>query len=82
MNKETHVTRCLDYLRNYGSITTLEAIRDLGNTRLSASICTLRKLGHDITSVPTQVPTRFLNPDGSQKTTTISKYTYPCLKIK
>ena len=41
--KQTHYTRLLDYLKNYGSITSLEAIRDLGNTRLSATIFILRK---------------------------------------
>ncbi|QDP57718.1 MAG: hypothetical protein Unbinned6486contig1001_33 [Prokaryotic dsDNA virus sp.] len=67
--RETHKTRLLDYLKKYGSITSLEAIRDLGNTRLSATIFTLRKEGHKIISNDIQVPTRWLT------TTTIAKYT-------
>ena len=48
--KSTHLTRTLDYLHEFGSITTLEAFRDLGNSRLSATIFTLRKKGHNIVS--------------------------------
>tara|TARA_Y100001978_G_C23312235_1_gene254404 strand:- start:96 stop:350 length:255 start_codon:yes stop_codon:yes gene_type:complete len=40
--KKTHKDRLVDYLSKHGSITSLEAIRDLGNTRLSATIHTLR----------------------------------------
>ena len=42
--RETHKTRLLDYLKNYGSVTSLEAIRDLGNTRLSDTIFRLKKM--------------------------------------
>ena len=34
--------RVLDYMKTYGSITTWEAFRDLGNTRLSEYIRQLR----------------------------------------
>ena len=34
--------RVLNYMRTYGSITTWEAFRDLGNTRLSEYIRQLR----------------------------------------
>jgi len=69
MSKATHETRLLDYLREYDSITSLESIRDLGNTRLAATVCTLRKKGHDIDSTSVDVPTRW----GS--TTQVAKYT-------
>ena len=36
--RSTHLTRTLDYLNQFGSITTLDAFRDLGNTRLSSNI--------------------------------------------
>tara|TARA_R110002012_G_scaffold2179_1_gene10419 strand:- start:5574 stop:5816 length:243 start_codon:yes stop_codon:yes gene_type:complete len=75
MARETHVTRLLDYLKKYGSITSLEAIRDLGNTRLSASIFVLKDNGHNIETENTQVATRWTNKDGSRKTTTVAKYT-------
>ena len=37
MAKQTHKTRLLSYLNRYNSITSLEAIRDLGNTRLGSN---------------------------------------------
>tara|TARA_R110001592_G_scaffold315035_2_gene590879 strand:+ start:287 stop:499 length:213 start_codon:yes stop_codon:yes gene_type:complete len=66
--KNTHKTRTLDYLKKYGSITTLQAIQDLGNTRLSATIFTLRKEGSNIVSNNIKVPTRF------GTSTIVSKY--------
>ena len=46
--KQTHKTRLLSYLKTYKCITTLQAIKDLGNTRLSAYIFALRKDGYNI----------------------------------
>ena len=40
--KTTHKDRVLEYIRDFGSITSLDAFRDLGVTRLSASIWLLR----------------------------------------
>lgn len=39
----TQTNRVLNYMRQYGSITSLEAFRDLGITRLSGVIFDLRK---------------------------------------
>ena len=75
MARETHKSRLLQYLKSYKSITSLEAIRDLGNTRLSATIYTLKDEGHNIETENTQVATRWTNKDGSRKTTTVAKYT-------
>ena len=36
----------LAYIRAYGSITTLEAFRDLGISRLASRICDLKKQGY------------------------------------
>jgi len=69
MARETHKTRLLSYLDRYKSITSLEAIRDLGNTRLSATIFTLKDEGHDIRTEDVKVPTRW----GTE--TTVTKYT-------
>lgn len=69
MAKETHKTRLLSYLNTYKSITSLESIRDLGNTRLSATIYTLKDEGHNITTEDVKVPTRW----GTE--TTVTKYT-------
>ncbi len=66
--KITHKTRLLSYLEKYGSITTLQAIRDLGNTILSATIFNLRKDGLLISSNNIKVPTRW----GTE--TTVAKY--------
>lgn len=38
----------LEYMREHGSITSMEAFQELGNTRLSASIFLLKKDGHAI----------------------------------
>lgn len=38
----------LDYIRDFGSITPMDASRDLGITRLAAVVCRLRREGHDI----------------------------------
>tara|TARA_Y100001973_G_C5208440_1_gene343453 strand:- start:9014 stop:9289 length:276 start_codon:yes stop_codon:yes gene_type:complete len=72
--KTTHKTRLLDYLKNYGSITSLEAIRDLGNTRLSATIFTLKKDGYNIDSDMVKVPTRFKKPNGDSVFTEVARY--------
>ena len=81
MARETHKTRLLNYLKQYGSITSLEAIRDLGNTRLSASIFNLRKKGYDIAGVPTTVATRWHNKDGTRKMTSVTKYVFTELPL-
>lgn len=38
----------LDYIREFGSTTPIDAFRDLGTTRLSAVVSNLREEGHDI----------------------------------
>jgi len=76
MARQTHKSRLLEYLKEYKNITSLEAIRDLGNTRLSASIFVLKDEGHIIETENVQVATRWTNKDGSRKTTTVTKYIY------
>ncbi len=51
--------RVLKYLMEYGSITSLEAFRDLGITRLSHWIYSLKKAGYMITSEREQTTNRF-----------------------
>lgn len=48
---EGHKKRLLKYLEKHGSITTKEAIEDLGNTRLSEYIRQLREEGYIIKNV-------------------------------
>lgn len=58
------------HLQNKGNITSWEAIKDYGATRLSSIIFNLRHRGYTIDSVPLKLTNRF------GKTTTIAKYTY------
>ena len=51
--------RCFDYMLENGSITTLEAINKLGDTRLSATIFELKKKGVKIASEPLKVKNRY-----------------------
>lgn len=44
MKKTTQKDRVLQYILDTGSITSLDAIREFGNTRLSASIWLLRHI--------------------------------------
>ena len=46
----THEQRVLEYLKEFGSITSWEAIKEFGATRLSAIIYNLRNKGYNITS--------------------------------
>ena len=72
--KNTHTTRLLKYLEDYKTITSLEAIRDLGNTRLPGYIFLLKQEGYLIDTKTVQVPTRWVKPDGSKKTTSVTEY--------
>ena len=55
------ITQCEmieDYLDEWGSITPLEALRDLGVYRLASRISDLKKQGHKIKSEMVSVATR------------------------
>ena len=45
----TQEERIIEYLNDWGSITTYEAFNDLGITRLASRICDLKKKGYDFT---------------------------------
>lgn len=55
----TQTERILAYIREFGTITPLEAIRDIGCYRLSARIADLRDQGYDIISEPLTVKNRY-----------------------
>ena len=55
----THYARVLNHLKVYGEIDSLQAIKDYGNTRLSATIHLLRKDGYNIESVETTGKNRY-----------------------
>lgn len=48
--KTTQCQRILDYMNQFGSISTLEAFRDLGVARLASRIHDLKGMGYNITS--------------------------------
>ena len=55
------ITQCEmieDYINEYGSISALEALRDLGVYRLASRIADLKKQGHKIKSEMVSVETR------------------------
>ena len=59
MGKMTHCMRVLNYMREYGGITTLDAFRDLGVARLSARIKDLRDSGYTIIGNMVEVKDRY-----------------------
>lgn len=59
MNKKPQWVRILDYLRAFGTITALEAIRDEGIYRLSARIYDLRRKGYNIFTEMISVKNRY-----------------------
>ena len=65
----TQTERVYEYLKEYGSITALEALRDLGIMRLGARIFELRALKYPIRSEMIEVDNRF------GEKTRIAKYT-------
>ena len=63
MGKGKHIPsqnqRILAYMNEFGSITPLEAMRDLGVYRLAARISDLRRLGHMVVSDWVEVSNRW-----------------------
>lgn len=58
-HKPTQNERILDYIQKFGSITQIEALRDLGVMRLASRISDLRKHGYNIVSEIITVNNRF-----------------------
>ena len=58
-SKPTQNERILDYIDEFGSITQLEALRDLGVMRLASRISDLRRQGFPIVSETVSVENRF-----------------------
>lgn len=51
--------RIIDYMREFGSITQIQALSDLGVMRLASRISDLRSLGYPITSEIVAVKNRY-----------------------
>lgn len=58
-HKPTQNQRILDYITEFGSITQLEALQDLGVMRLASRISDLRRLGYPIESTIEPVKNRY-----------------------
>ena len=58
-SKPTQNQRILDYINEFGSITQLEALRDLGVMRLASRISDLRRQGYSIISTREAVENRY-----------------------
>lgn len=67
--KETQHTRILRYLKEFGSITPLEAFTDLGITKLATRISEMRRLGIRILGKRIEVKNRF------EETCHVNRYT-------
>jgi hypothetical protein len=65
----TQTDRVLDYLTQFGSITALEALRDLGIMHLSSRITELRQRGYPVERDMIEVKNRF------GETTRVARYT-------
>lgn len=51
--------RIINYMKLHGGITSMDAFKDLGVTRLSARIFELRKLGYDISTIEIESTNRY-----------------------
>ena len=58
-HKPTQNQRILAYLNDFGSITQIEALRDIGCMRLASRISDLRSMGYPITSTVEAVKNRY-----------------------
>lgn len=61
-SKPTQNERILRYINEFGSITQLEALKDLGVMRLASRISDLRKQGYPISSTVETVKNRYGEP--------------------
>lgn len=57
--KATQAERVLKYIETFGSITQLDALKDLGVMRLASRISDLKKMGYPIHSENEAVQNRF-----------------------
>lgn len=57
--RATQTERVLDYINDFGSITQMDAFKDLGVMRLASRISDLKKMGYPITSKVEAVKNRY-----------------------
>ena len=71
---KTQTSDILQHLKNGRRLTQKEAINEYGAYRLSSIIHSLRKQGHDIVSIPIDVPTRYKKADGTPRMANVVEY--------
>lgn len=59
MARATQAERVLEYIEQFGSITQIDALKDLGVMRLASRISDLKNLGYPITSKVEAVKNRY-----------------------
>lgn len=69
--KATQTERVLDYINEFGSITQIEALKDLGVMRLASRISDLKKQGYPIIGEVAAVKNRY------GETCYIKRYRFP-----
>lgn len=58
-HKPTQNQRIIDYMNEFGSITQIQALNDLGVMRLASRISDLRRLGYEIQSTVIPIKNRY-----------------------
>ena len=71
---KTQTSDILQHLKDGRKLTQKEAINEYGAYRLSGIIYSLRKQGHDIASIPIDVPTRYKKEDGTPRMANVVEY--------
>ncbi len=62
LHKPSQNERIIDYIERFGSITQLEALRDLGVMRLASRVSDLKRQGYPIVAKSVTVRNRFEEP--------------------
>jgi hypothetical protein len=72
--KKTQTSDILQHLKDGRRLTQKEAINEYGAYRLSGIIYALRNQGHDIESIPLNVPTRYKKENGDPRMANVVEY--------
>ena len=73
---KTQTSDILQHLKDGRRLTQKEAINEYGAYRLSGIIYSLRKQGHNIVSIPIDVPTRYKKEDGTPRMASVVEYKF------
>lgn len=65
--KQTQCDMVISYIKDYGSITTYEAFKELGITRLASRICDLKRQGYDFDTQTVTKKNRYGEPVSFKK---------------